>query len=234
MKYIYTVGYTIFNQNGNIDITEMFNTLRTFNIDFLIDIRSVPFSRTFPQCNANSMKMKLEAKKKGITYLHIPELGAQADGRDIFSRASEIFPENWIFPINKSYRPEKTPLESFELIVDFVKLRKDKTFLKGIKRIEHAYERDYVLCIMCAEKDPINCHRYFLVSKVLENKYSKWLEVKHIVKDTNKYSTVSNQYLNQRIENIIVSDNKMSSIKEDRIKDIADRYWNVFHGWKKD
>ena len=105
---LYTLGYTLF-QNGNmIDIEKMLNTLKDFKVSHLVDVRSVPYSKQFPQCNADNLK--LASKHFSISYGHMPELGAKASPmQDVFSKASDIFFED-IFPISKSNRPEKTEL----------------------------------------------------------------------------------------------------------------------------
>ena len=55
-KYIYTIGYTLFQKGNAIDIENLFETLRIYDINFLVDVRSVPFSKQYPQCNADNMK----------------------------------------------------------------------------------------------------------------------------------------------------------------------------------
>jgi hypothetical protein len=42
-KCIYTVGYTLFQQGGTINVEKLFETLKMFEINFLVDVRSVPF-----------------------------------------------------------------------------------------------------------------------------------------------------------------------------------------------
>ena len=111
----------------------------------------------------------------------MPEIGAKADSQqEVFSKASDIFFELEVFPIAKSYRPEKTELAGSDEIVDFNKFRHDEHFTSGLKRIEDAYDKDFTLCLMCSEKKPMDCHRYFLISKALEQRFGEWLEVRHI------------------------------------------------------
>jgi len=105
-KYIYTVGYTLFQQGNAINVNNLFDTLKKYDINFLVDVRSVPFSKQYPQCNADNMK--IAGKHFGIPYMNMPEIGAKASSQqEVFSKASDIFFEQEIFPIAKSYRPEK-------------------------------------------------------------------------------------------------------------------------------
>ena len=89
-QIIFTVGYTLF-QNGNyVDLEKMFNVLRNYNVTYLVDVRSVPYSKQYPQCNADNLK--IAGKRYGIPYLHMPEVGAKVSAeQDVFSKASDIF-----------------------------------------------------------------------------------------------------------------------------------------------
>jgi uncharacterized protein (DUF488 family) len=46
-------------------------------------------------------------------------------------------------------------------------LTKAPAFLKGIERVLRGIKA-YCIALMCSEEDPRKCHRYLLVSKVLE------------------------------------------------------------------
>ncbi len=245
-KHIYTIGYTLFQQCNAINIENLFNTLKKYNINFLVDVRSVPFSKQYPQCNADNMKT--EGKHFGIPYIHMPEIGAKADSQQgVFSKASDIFFEP-VFPIAKSNRPEKTELLGDEEIVDFGIFRHDEYFISGLKRIENAYDKDFTLCLMCSEKNPIDCHRYFLISKALEQKFGDWLEIRHIVaKNDGSIGYISNNELDKQLETFVCENKNMLSPmfksevlcnyfgenEQEKINDFCDRYWNVLHGWKK-
>ncbi len=251
-KIIYTVGYTLFQTSRGLDVDSMYSTLQQYGIEFLIDVRSVPYSKQYPQCNAEALK--LMGRRYNVRYGHMPELGAKVDPQqDVYSKASDIFFED-IFPISKSNRPEKTELLSHEEIVDFRKFRNEDYFISGIKRIETAYDQGHVLALMCSEKNPIDCHRYFLVSKKLEEKFGSWLTVKHIIQDkVGQISTVTNSELDSELSELIFKKNEVKKLdilapsfygpakidnyfgktQQDKINDFCDRYWNLMHGWKK-
>jgi len=131
---LYTLGYTLFQNGQVIDIEKMFTALKDLNVTHLVDVRSVPYSKQYPQCNKENLQAA--GKHYSIIYGHMPELGAKASPtQDVFSKASDIFFED-IFPVTKSNRPEKTELYDYQEIVDFQKFRKDEYFSVGIKRIE--------------------------------------------------------------------------------------------------
>ncbi len=248
---LYTLGYTLFQNENIIDIEKMLNTLKDFNVSHLIDVRSVPYSKQFPQCNANNLK--LASKNFSISYGHMPELGAKANLlQDVFSKASDIFFDE-IFPISKSNRPENTELFGNEEIVDFKKFRKNEYFLEGINRIEKAYENDYTLALLCSEKRPLDCHRFFFISQKIEEKFGDWIEVIHITKNKNgEIETISNENINIELSKVIFKRSEIKKLNildpnifesakinnyfgntlQDKKNDFCDRYWNLLHGWK--
>ncbi len=249
-KHIYTIGYTLFQKGSSIDIENMFNILKRYNVNFLVDVRSVPFSKQYPQCNADNMK--IVGKSLGIQYMNMPEIGAKANNQqDVFSKASDIFFENEfvsIFPIAKSYRPEKTELHADDEIIDFRKFRHDEYFVRGLKRIEDAYNKDFTLCLMCSEKKPMDCHRYFLISKALEQRFGDWLEVKHIIKQSDdEIGYILNTELDKQLEKFVCEEKNVLSMmfkneilknyfgetEQEKLNDFCDRYWNLLHGWKR-
>ena len=179
--------------------------------------------------------------------MNMPEIGAKANSKqEVFSKAADIFFEQEVFPIAKSYRPEKTELLGSDEIVDFRKFRHDEHFVSGLKRIEDAYDKNYTLCLMCSEKKPMVCHRYFLVSKALEQRYGDWLEVRHIVErsdggicfisnsDLDKYleKSICKNLLNPMFKDEIL-DNYFGKTEQEKLNDFCDRYWNLLHGWKR-
>lgn len=246
-KKLYTIGYTLFQKGNVIDVESLFETLKIYGINFLVDVRSVPFSKQYPQCNADAMK--IIGKRFGIPYMNMPEIGAKADmQQDVFSKASDIFFENEVFPIAKSYRPEKTELFDYEEIVDFGKFRHSEYFTNGLKRIKDAYDKNFTLCLMCSEKKPIDCHRYFLISKALEQRFGEWLEIRHIVENEDgSIGYISNYDLDKQLEEYVcekkhvlnlifkdtILDNYFGETEQEKLNDFCDRYWNLLHGWRK-
>ena len=66
---------------------------------------------------------------------------------------------------------------------------------------------------MCSEKRPIDCHRYFLVSKKIEQKFGDWLDVEHIIQnESDKIATVSNETLNKQLSEIVSNKSEIKKL----------------------
>lgn len=179
----------------------------------------------------------------------MPEIGAKATNeQEVYSKASDIFFEKNVFPLAKSNRPDKTILAESDEIVDFRKFRHDEYFISGLNRIKDAYDKGFTLCLMCSEKKPMDCHRYFLISKALEERFGEWLEVRHIVEETDgSIHYISNYDLDKQLESFVckkmhltnimfkdeILDNYFGISEQERLNDFCDRYWNLLHGWKR-
>lgn len=251
-RVIYTIGYTLFQNGQSLDLEKMFSILRSFGVNYLIDVRSIPYSKQYPQSNAEFLK--ISGTRWGVPYGHIPELGAKASStQDVFSNASDIFFDN-IFPIPKSNRPENTELRSDDEIVDFNKFRHDVIFVEGLMRIKKAYDQNLTLSLMCSEKKPFECHRFFLISRAIDYMFGDSIEVRHIVQNQDgDITTITNKEIDAQLKELILKKNEVIKLDifsatlsapaaiekyygdtiEEKIKDFCDRYWNILHGWKK-
>ncbi len=120
------------------------------NVNCIVDVRSVPASKFAPQFNMEPLKWFLHTN--GVQYLHFgDEFGARR--LDCLNDAGQVDFEEAI----------ETP--SFKLGVD--------RLLKGI-------EKGYHISLMCSEANPLECHRFSLVSRYF---YDRGIEVSHIMKD---------------------------------------------------
>lgn len=66
---IYTIGHSTHS------LVEFLDMLHSFDIKMLVDIRSLPGSRKFPQFNKESLAITVE--EAGIHYMHLAELGGR-------------------------------------------------------------------------------------------------------------------------------------------------------------
>lgn len=126
------------------------NVLKKFGITCLIDVRSIPKSSYYKDFDDTTLAPVL--KSNGILYRNYKtEFGARQE--------------------NKSFYNE-------DGILDFDIFSKSQQFLEGVEKIMQAQKLGYTVCLMCAEKDPINCHRAILIT---HNLSKKGFPIKHIL-----------------------------------------------------
>lgn len=124
--------------------------LRRHGVDALADVRSSPYSRFNPQFNRETLQRNLEAK--GIAYVYLgKELGARSEDPACYENGK----------------------------VQFDRLAQAPLFEKGIQRVVEGAQK-YRLALMCAEKDPLECHRTILVARTL---VERGADVQHILED---------------------------------------------------
>lgn len=124
--------------------------LRTHGISAIADVRSAPFSRRHPQFNRDPLQAALRAA--GIRYVFLGrECGARSDDPACYEGAK----------------------------VCYERLAQTATFQSGLTRIQ-AGAQCYRLALMCAERDPLSCHRTILVARAL---VTQGFEVAHILAD---------------------------------------------------
>lgn len=133
MKEIYTIGHS---NHDNIYFLEL---LRKFNINCVIDIRSVPFSKYVPHFNKNVIKKFLNVHGIYCVYM-AKEFGAIREDTNLFH------PEGYL---------------------DFEKIKNTKEFKDGLQRLSKGIEKGYRIALMCTEKDPLDCHRSIMIAPEL-------------------------------------------------------------------
>jgi uncharacterized protein (DUF488 family) len=130
---------------------ELIAALRSFQIKILVDVRSFPGSRRYPQFNREQLQVVLA--EAGIEYLHFPELGGRRNARpDSLNMA-------WR---NKMFRGYADYMETVE-------------FHSGTARLLQVAKAQRT-AIMCAEAVWWRCHRS-LISDYLK---ANGAEVTHI------------------------------------------------------
>lgn len=136
--------------HSNHDPDAFLALLRGHGIDAVADVRSQPFSRRFPHFRKNALQGWLA--ESGVSYVFL--------GRELGARREE--PECYVSGQ-----------------VDFERVAALPAFLSGLERVEAGAAR-YRVALMCAEADPLQCHRAILVAPALE---ARGLQVKHIRRD---------------------------------------------------
>lgn len=127
-------------------------TLTSFNIEVLVDVRSFPGSRRYPHFNQEGLKLSLPAA--GIEYRHFPDLGGRRRARPDSNNMA------WR---NKTFRGYADYMESPEFGVGMMRLQA----LAGKSRT----------AIMCAEAVWWRCHR----SLIADYLKARGVRVNHIM-----------------------------------------------------
>jgi uncharacterized protein (DUF488 family) len=113
-------------------------------------VRSQPFSRRNPQFNKE--RLAAELPLRGIAYVFLGrELGARSEDPTCYENGRVQYP-----------RLAQTP-----------------AFKAGIERVILGAQK-YRLALMCAEKEPLDCHRTLLVSRALDR---LGISIAHILAD---------------------------------------------------
>jgi len=144
------IVYTVGHSTHQLDF--FLELIKTVDIDCIVDVRSVPASAYNPQYNKDSFKNFL--KNNHIQYLPFAEeFGAKQTDYDLLDDDKKL---------------------------DFEKFRKTRRFNHGLERIWQGIDKNFRIALMCSESEPLDCHRFSMVSIGLEN---NGFEVKHILKD---------------------------------------------------
>ncbi len=128
---------------------EFADVLAKYGITAVADVRSSPYSSFHPEYNKDNLRTFLKSKR--IEYVHLGhELGARFEDQGVYTNNQ----------------------------VNFEKVAAHPLFKQGLKRIEEG-ARSFSIALMCAEKDPLTCHRTLLVSRNLASNFT----VLHILGD---------------------------------------------------
>jgi uncharacterized protein (DUF488 family) len=142
---IFSIGH------GNKDINRFISELHSFDIQFLIDIRSKPYSKFCPHFSQQTLKTFVENENIRYVYMGKELGGLPMHDASCFTDTGKI---------------------------DYNKL-KDKDFFKsGLQRLLKANAQNIKVCIMCSESDPKMCHRSKLIGSELQK---MGVELQHII-----------------------------------------------------
>lgn len=153
---VFTIGHTLQSQD------DFYDMLQQFNVNCIIDVRSMPYSKHAPQFNKDTLNAYL--KNKNILYAHFGiEFGARRnDCLSLVNKDGQDFMQ-----------------VNFELGV------KTDNFKAGIRRLDNALGQERTIALMCTETNPLDCHRFSFISRYLyENNY----QIAHIVRNKDTYN----------------------------------------------
>jgi uncharacterized protein (DUF488 family) len=123
--------------HSNHPIERFIALLRQHEITAVADVRSTPYSRFNPQFSREPLKKSLTDATIHYVYLG-EELGARSKDPACYDAGR----------------------------VNFHKLAQTELFKQGLERLRTGMAQ-YKIALMCAEKEPLDCHRTILVTREL-------------------------------------------------------------------
>jgi uncharacterized protein (DUF488 family) len=129
---LFSIGY------GARTLEDFLAALKTNQIEYLIDVRSSPYSKFKPEFAREVLQIRVE--QAGIHYLFMGDtLGGQPKDPDCHTDGK----------------------------VDYDKLRVQPYFQAGLERLKKAFVQQCRAAIMCSEGRPEQCHRSKLIGEAL-------------------------------------------------------------------
>ncbi len=136
--------------HSNHTINNFIGLLERHKINMVVDVRSAPYSRYCSQFNKNDISSSLEAVN--IQYMFLGrKLGARPDVPECYEGGC----------------------------VNFKRIAERKEFKDGLGLLLEGIEKHHI-ALMCAEKEPLECHRTVLICRKLKEHN---LSIKHILED---------------------------------------------------
>lgn len=130
-------------------IDDFIALLEQHKITALCDVRSMPYSSRNPQFNREPLKKVLKSHNIGYVFLG-EELGARPKDPSCYVDGKAIYQ----------------------------KIAATALFKNGLERIKLGIQKGYLLALMCAEKDPLTCHRTILICRNLRG---QGIDIQHIM-----------------------------------------------------
>jgi uncharacterized protein (DUF488 family) len=131
-------------------IKSLTKALKTYNVEAVADVRSQPFSKFKPEFNRPNLSTELKRQRLKYVFLG-EECGARIDDPNCYVNGK----------------------------ADYSLIATNKLFQKGLERIERGLSK-LNIALLCAEKDPITCHRTILICHNLKERVSN---IEHILCD---------------------------------------------------
>jgi uncharacterized protein (DUF488 family) len=129
---IFTIGY------GSRSLDDFVRVLQSYGIEFVLDVRSAPYSRFKPEFSKDALETHL--REYGIRYIYLgDQLGGQPKDRDC-------------------YEDDK---------VVYAKVKEKAFYHKGLARVQAAFRKQSRVVLMCSEGKPEMCHRSKLIAASL-------------------------------------------------------------------
>jgi len=134
-----TTGRSIFTIGHSNHTADAFLALlHQHKVEVVADVRSSPYSKYTPHFNREQLQSFLKANDIGYVFLG-NELGGRTDDPSCLSKDGRV---------------------------TYAKLAETDSFKRGLERLLEGTAK-YRVALMCAEMEPLECHRTLLVAKAL-------------------------------------------------------------------
>lgn len=132
MSTLYSIGH------GTKSFDEFEKELKSFDIKYLIDVRSKPYSKWNPTFNQDTLKYLLQ--NNGYVYVYMGDtIGGMPSDPSCYTDGH----------------------------IDYSKVREKDFFKMGLMRLQTAAKKELKVAIMCSESEPEKCHRSKLIGQEL-------------------------------------------------------------------
>ena len=122
--------------------------LKSYQVSAIVDVRSSPYSQFKSEFNRENLKDYLKANN--VAYVFLGDyLGARVENPSCYTNGK----------------------------VDYKLVAESQKFKEGLERLKNGMD-NFLIALMCAEKDPITCHRTILICR---NLLSPQMIIKHIL-----------------------------------------------------
>ena len=126
---IYSIGHS------NHELDRFIELLNRHQINAVVDVRSVPFSKYNPQFNRDFLSKNLKLSE--INYIFFgKELGARSEDPTCYENGQVVYS----------------------------RLAKKTEFRSAISRLIEG-SKEYNIALMCSEREPLECHRTILIAE---------------------------------------------------------------------
>ena len=142
---------TLFTIGHSTHDTETFiGLLKQHGVTAVCDVRSSPYSKFNPQFNRETLQVVLKQHRIAYVYLG-KELGPRSKDPDCYENGR----------------------------ASYEKIARTALFQEGLQRLKDGMKQ-YTIALMCAEKDPVTCHRMILICRHMP---AEEAQIAHILED---------------------------------------------------
>ena len=160
-----SVLYTIGHSNQYT--APFLRLLKDNTVQVVADVRSAPYSRYVPQYNKKEIESAVT--RAGLKYIFMGDtIGGKPDGREYQDEDGRVM---------------------------YDKLAVEASFQQGLDRLIKGLAAGFTIALMCAEENPLKCHRHHLIARELELK--RGIPVWHIRADNTRMR--AKEFLNAQL-----------------------------------